>query len=451
MLHQRKHDISFLIIISILHLIWFGAGMFWQHFYNGDSYEYIYLAENMGKGYYYGANPLLPVNDFRLTLRTPVYSALILICYTLFGYSNWIILLLQNVLSVASCYLIRDTFHKIGQTNKYDWLYTLFLALYPAQMFFATTLAPDTLLQFFLMLYFRQLVLSLLRPKRTKYIILMSLWLVLATLTKPVVYPFLFLHLLYALWYCIRWRSLLPVAAGMFPLLIMLGYGLWNQQRTGLFHISSIQSTNLLHYNAKYFLAWKYGHAYADSVSRAQKAAQNTLPDLKQQYEYASKEADAIIKSHLFSYSLFHLKESIRFFVEPGKSELDLYTGHLGYDFDPKAPNFYKSYREKGVSGAWDYLKSYPWLPLLLFIFLLNIVRVIGGILFFCNKRIPLAVRLCVTLYILYFAIITGPVANARYFLPVLPVLSGAAVLGFTGWRNNLKKGDKEELYAIHQ
>ncbi len=444
---MNRKTVIFLFIIVLLHAFWFGAGMLWQHFYNGDSYEYIYLADNIKHGHYYGANPLLPLNDFRLTLRTPVYPLLLLICYTLFGYTNWVILLLQNIFSIASCWLIRDTVLKIKPATDYTWLYTLFLAFYPAQMFFATTLAPDTLLQFFLMLYCRQLVLSL-QTKRGKHIAYMSLWLILATLTKPIVYPFLFLHLLYALWYCFRLRSPIPVATAALPLLLMLSYGIWNKQRTGLFHISSIQSTNLLHYNVHYFLAWKYGPTYADSLIRVKKAEQNALSGLKQKYEYASREAGSIIKAHLAAYSIFHLKESARFFIEPGKSELDLYTGYLGYNFDPKAPNFYKSYRERGITGAWDYLKTYPWLPLVLLIFLFNLLRVLGGILFFFQKKIPFPIRLCITGYILYFAAVTGPVANARYFLPVLPILSGVAVLGYACWWDQRKSKKTEQAHA---
>jgi 4-amino-4-deoxy-L-arabinose transferase-like glycosyltransferase len=446
--YQRKHDTSFLLIVILLHLVWFGAGLLWQHFYNGDSYEYIYLAENMAKGRYYGANPLLPVNDFRLSLRTPLYSVLLLACYTLFGYHNWIILLLQNILSVASCVIVKNSFERIAPSGRYRIFYLLFLAFYPAQMFFADTLAPDTVLQFLLMLYFRQLVLSLTGPKQVKHIVLMSLWLLLATLTKPVVYPFLFLHFLYACWYGLKHQWLRLSAAGLLPILAMMGYGFWNKQRTGLFHISSIQSTNLLHYNVRYFLAREHGPAYADSVMKVKKAEQNVLPGLKRKYEYAAQEANAIIKAAPVRYGIFHLKESARFFAEPGKSELDLYTGYLGYNFNPEAPNFYRSYREKGIQGAWQYLRSYPWLPLLLLIFFFNIARLAGGILFFFHKGIPLSLRICITLYILYFAVITGPVANARYFLPVLPVLSGAAMLGYSAWIERRKNRKQKDTYA---
>jgi hypothetical protein len=433
----------FIVIIIAMHLAWLLAGMHWGRFYNGDSYEYIYLAESISKGHYYGANPVMPVIDYRISSRTPAYPLFLLTFYTLFGKSNIIILLFQNLLSVASCCIILNTFQRISSFKKYSWVYLLFIVFYPAQMFFATTLAPDTLLQFFLVLYFRQLVLSIYEPKASR-IGYMSLWLILAIMTKPIMYPFLFLHFAFALWYFLRNKAKIVVFTGAIPILVIMGYGLWNKQRTGLFHISSVASNNLLHYNARFFLVSKYGEPYADSVVGGIKTKMESMNGLKQKYEYASHEATAIIKRDLLSYGLFHLRESIRFFIEPGKSELDLYTGYLGYNFNPKALTFYRSYKERGIAGGWDYLKSYPWLPLVLLVFFFNLIRVAGVFLFIFNKSLPLSFRVLSTIYVLYFAAITGPVANTRYFLPVLLVTSAMATIGYAGWFERMKNKKRQ-------
>jgi hypothetical protein len=433
----------FIIIILAIHLVWFLAGMQWGRFYNGDSYEYIYLAESISKGHYYGANPVMPVIDYRTSSRTPAYPLFLLTFYTLFGKSNIIILLFQNLLSIASCCIILNTFQRIGSFKKYSWIYLLFIVFYPAQMFFATTLAPDTLLQFFLMLYFRQLVLSIYEPKASR-IGYMGLWLVLAVMTKPVMYPFFFLHFAFALWYSFRNKFKMAVVIGAVPILILMGYGLWNKQRTGLYHISSVENINLLHYNTRFFLVSKYGEPYADSVVGGIQKRMESMSGLKQKYEYASHEATAIIRNDLFDYGLFHFRESLRFLIEPGKSELDLYTGYLGYNFNPKALTFYRSYKERGIAGAWDYLKSYPWLPLILLVFLFNLVRVAGLFLFLFNKSLPLALRVLSTIYVLYFAAITGPVTTTRYFLPVLLVMSAMATIGYAGWIDKMKNKKRQ-------
>jgi hypothetical protein len=433
----------FIVFIVAIHVVWFLAGMTWGRFYNGDSYEYIYLAESISKGHYYGANPVMPVIDYRISSRTPAYPLFLLTFYTLFGKSNIIILLFQNLLSIASCCIILNTFQYIGSFKKYSWIYLLFIVSYPAQMFFATTVAPDTLLQFFLMLYFRQLALSIYEPKSSR-IGYMSLWLVLAVMAKPIMYPFLFLHFTFAVWYSFNKKWKITMLTGAIPLLVIMSYGLWNKQRTGLFHISSVESNNLLYYNARFFLVSKYGEPHADSVITGIKKEMESMKGLKQKYDFASHEATAIIRDDLFAYGLFHLRESIRFFIEPGKSELDLYTGYLGYNFNPKALTFYRSYQEKGIAGAWDYLRSYPWLPLVLLVFLFNLIRLIGAFLFMFNKDVPLSLRILSAIYILYFAAITGPVANTRYFLPVLLVLSAISTIGYAGWIEKIKNKKRQ-------
>lgn len=426
----KSNKTTLIIIIILLHLLWFAGGMCWKHFYNGDSYEYIYLAENIKHGWYYGANPAIPVNDYNLSARPPVYALLLLISYSLFGMHNLPIFILQNILSVFSCCLILDTFQRLYPGTKRNWLYVLFLAFYPAQQYFATMLLPDYLLQCFLMLYFRQLTFSIPQPN-LKRIMWMSFWLILATLTKPIVYPFLILHLLYALWYSYKMRKALLLLAGMIPLLSLIGYGFWNKSRTGLYHISSVQTHNLIDYNLHNFLNYKYGAAYGDSTIQAINLQIQAKPDLKEKYEFADKEGKRILKDHAASYAFYHLKESIRFFIEPGKSELDLYTGYLSYYFNPDAPNFYKEFKKDGMKGGIRYLQSYPYLPLLLLVVLFNILRVIGWGLFLYNKRFSISLKLLSGIYILYFAAVTGPVANTRYFLPVLLILSSLSALGW--------------------
>lgn len=442
-----KSGRNILLVLILLHLCWFVAGLCWRHFYNGDSYEYIYLAENIKHGFYYGANAALPVIDYQFTSRPPLYSLLLLVSYAVFGVTNIPIFILQNILSIASCWMIYDIFNKLFPSRKYVWMYMLFIALYPAQLFFATTLTPDTILQFFLMLYCRELLLSFTSPKRSR-ILFMSLWLILATLTKPIVYPFLFLHFIYSFWCFFKTRSVSVMLIGILPLAMLTGYGFWNKSRTGLYHISSVQSHNLLNFNARAFLIFKYGQAYSDSVLDQANLELDKRVGLKAKYQFADSAAKKIIRNDLWSYGLFHMKESARFFIEPGKIEIDLFTGYAGYYFHPEAPNFYKSLKESGIAGAWNYLKSYPYLPFILLVILFNFLRIAGWILFLLNRNYKLPLKIFSSLYILYFAAITGPVSNTRYFMPVLLIMSAFSMLGFAGWIEKRKARKQKHSYA---
>lgn len=429
-MHQRKYDTRFLVIICILHLIWYAAGLLWQHFYNGDSYEYIYLADSIRQGHYYSGNPALPINEYKQSLRTPVYSLFLLLFYNVLGYKSWLIFLLQNAISVSSCYITFRMFSRLHSSRRYYWLYLVFIAFYPAQMVFSNMIVPDILLQFFLVLYLKALEQSF-RRFRPGLLLEMSLWLLLATLTKPIVYPLLLLHLLFALGWAIRQWKAIAIAWGLLPLLAMAGYGFWNQQRTGFFHISSVQSVNLLEHNMNRFLEHHYGKAYADSVIGLERKKIAAMPHLKEKYSYAATQTSVLLKKDLLPYALFHARESLRFFVEPGKSELDLFSGSLTYHQLVRKENFYSSYQKDGIAGALRYLSQFPLFPLVLLTILFNILRLVGWVLFLRNRKVPVYLKVAFSLYLLYFAVITGPVANTRYFLPVLPLLSGMAAIGW--------------------
>jgi len=431
------------MVLILLHAFWFVGGLCWQHFYNGDSYEYIYLAENMKNGFYYGANKLLPLVDYRLTSRPPLYSLLLLVSYQLFGPGNLPVFLLQNILSVISCKLILDVFRRLYPAPGYSWIYLLFIACYPAQLFFATTLTPDTILQFFLVLYAREWLLGADRPQAAG-MASMALWLVLATLTKPIVYPFLLLHLLYACWCAFRERAVSLAAIGLLPLLALTCYGFWNKSRTGLYHISSVQSHNLLNFNARAFLIYKHGQAYSDSVLARANQELDARQGLKAKYEFADRYAKKIIGAEPAAYAMFHLRESARFFIEPGKIEFDQFVGQYGYYFRPEAPNFYRSLREHGLRGAWRYLEAYPYLPVVLLVVCFNLLRLLGWLLFLCSRRYGRRLKFLSGVYILYFAAVTGPVANTRYFMPVLLVLSAISMLGFADFIGRRKAARKK-------
>ena len=444
---MHKRNTKVLLSIVMLHIIWFATGMMWKHFYNGDSYEYIYLAENIKHGLYYGANALLPVVDYGMTSRTPLYSLLLLINYSIFGLNNIPVLILQNILSVASCVLIYDVFQRLLPTQKKSWIYLVLIAFYPAQLFFPTMLVPDTLLQFFLMLYFKELLLSFEIPA-SKRMARMALWLILATMTKPIVYPFLILQVLYSLWYFYKTKHIIVVLLGIIPLASLVGYGFWNKSRTGLYHISSVQSHNLLNFNARSFLAFKYGQAYSDSVLEIANKGLDERKGLKAKYEFADQAAKDIVKHDLVSYAFYHLKESVRFFIEPGKIELDLYTGQATLVFNTKAPNFYTELKKDGIKGAWNYLQGYPYLPFILLVIFFNFLRIIGWLFFLFNKRYSLVLKVFSSIYILYFAVVTGPVSNTRYFMPVLLIMSALSMLGFAGLIDKRKAKKQNAIYA---
>ena len=449
---QLASEKKWLILIACYHMLWFLGAVCWRHIYNGDSYEYFYLAQNLKHGFYYSGNPALPVKDIEVSLRMPLYAWFLSFIQFVFGPYNLIVLVFQNILSILNCWLVYRFFKRFFQFKKYTWIYWIFIMGYPAQCLFANMIVPDIVLQLFLLLYVNNWLLYE-KVKSGKHFWLMSLYLILAMAVKPVVYPLIILHFVYSLWQVFRLRKVRFFFAGIIPLLLILSFGFWNRERTGIYHISSVQPHNLIDYNIYTFHVAKYGTGAADKMKRKAHAIIDREPSYATRYAKAEALAKDTIKSNLASYALFHLGKSLRYFIEPGKSEMDLFTGYTTYLElkDSSRLNFRKSLEHTGVSGAWQYFLSYPYWPLILLIVLINCLRFFGFLYFFFDRKNPFVLRLIIFLFVGYFAVITGPVSNyTRYFLPVLLFVSVCSAMGYAALWQQWLKPKLKNIYREH-
>ena len=100
MKHTGKADFRFFAVITLAHLVFFVLAMHFSRIYMGDSYEYVYMALNIRDRFdFYAANPALPVMLKNYTLRPPGYSLFLLLVY-LFTVNNWVVIVLQNLLTL---------------------------------------------------------------------------------------------------------------------------------------------------------------------------------------------------------------------------------------------------------------------------------------------------------------------------------------------------------------
>jgi len=409
----------------------------WKKPYSYDSVEYIQMAQNLQQGLYYSGNAALPLTEHYMTLRPPVYPAFILSVWTLFGTHTWIILLLQNIMSVATGFLVRNMFLRWFPKQRDQWIYWLFIILYPMQMVFANMIFCDVLFQLFLMLYLGRL-LRFLQDKRQQHYGWMALWLIAGVFTKPILYPFLIVHLLFALIFTITMKKGAILITAAVPLVLVLGYGYINQARTGIYHISSVQSYNLLEYNLTDFYRFRYGPEVAAGKMDVIKKELDNANNFPEYYERSAAIAGEKIKAEFIAYSLFHAWKSVLIFFDPNKLEFDIFSRRFHY-INNYQESFATKLRTGGWRGAWSYLKGYPFFLLLILTPVTGFFRLTGFILFACNRRFPLKIRIALVIFVGYFAFITGPVANARYFLPMLMVTSACSWISFStlwqGWK----------------
>ena len=420
-----RKNLIFLSVMALVHLIYFLLALHYTRIFMGDSFEYIYEAVNIKRYFFfYSGSPVLPITPDYMTQRQPGYPLFLLSVY-LFTINNWIVIVLQNLISIFNICYVRHVLRKIGLTEKSDWLLLILLIAYPSQFINANTIAPD-------ILYFGNFI-RLWQTKALKYAVYMSLALVGGFMIKPVLYPFAIPHFIIVLTCFIAWKvkTQRAVLIALIPLISVFMYNYANLTRTGKFHFSSNQAFNAVYYFFTYYNHTR-GPEYANNFLQTERARINEIQDYKEKYEYANERGMTLLKQNFFPYMLFHLENSARIFIEPGKAEMDLFTGRLTYGklYSKQPLGFYATWKEKGISGMPGYFSENPSMAFVIIVLIFNCLRLIGIVLFLRLRSIPLAIRLFVALLLCYFALAAGPIANTRYFLPVSLLAIGSGTMG---------------------
>ncbi len=422
----------FLLLISIPHLIFFGYKLiFGSYFVAVDSIEYMQMAENIYQHFsFYIGDLSIPINPEFYTKRPPLYSIFILIA-SLFLHSKALVLILQNILSIASICITKRMFEQhYGQTNK--WVTYAFTLTSMSNFIYANLLMSEILFQFLvtLLMYCAHQLLT--HHKRTTLISYQTVF-ILLLLTKPVFYllalPNLILTYLFARKTNIRFGTLTAIL----PLLAIIFYVNWNHQRTGSYDYSSIQHINLRDYNLNYFHTYKYGAEHAREINvaiKTQGAAQSTYAEKVQITKQVA--LDHMLKDWT-SFIPFHTIGMLKFFIDPGR-----YDFFSFFQEQPKRMSevgFLRHLNEGGITGALHFLGTQPlFIIALLFITLIfNSCKFFGFVWFWLyNYKTASFTHWIMGLLILYMAVITGPLGAARFVIPILPLYLFFAIYGFS-------------------
>ncbi len=429
-------DKLFLGIIIFTHLFFLLLACYFKKIYMGDSSEYIYEALNIKNlFFFYSGNPAMPIEPELMTQRQPLYPLFLSYIY-LFKINNWFVLIIQNVLSIFNIFYCRKIILKFNFKKQYDWLLLLLIITYPAQFINASTIAPDILLQTFTLIYFGSFI-SLIQFKQPKYAIAMGFALIAGFMVKPVLYPFVLLHIVMLIVYAVYNKLKLQriVVIALIPLIGVLFYNYWNYTRTQKFHFSSNQAFNAIYYYYP-FISTTYGADSANKFLLKERAIIASIPQYRYRYDYANDRGMQLLQQNYIAYLLFHIKNSIRIFLEPGKGELDLFTGKLTYSqlYSKEQAGFYYLIKTKDWSGLFRYFKTnFSIIPVFI-VLLFNCLRTIAFVYFFFNKNMSFLVRLFLFTLVSYFAIAAGPIANTRYFLPVSLLVIFAATLSLSNF-----------------
>jgi uncharacterized membrane protein (UPF0136 family) len=425
----------FFAITVAAHIIWFAIACACKKIYMGDSMEYIYEAVNIKNGFFYSGNPAMNIIPEYMTQRQPLYPIFLYLIYCFIG-NNWFALILQNIISIINILYIRRVFVKFGNSAPFEILFLLMTLLYPAQFVNSNTIAPEILLQFFTALYIGNMA-EWINTRKPKSISCAPVFLIGGLLTKPVLYPFILIHALfscYLMWHQkkVIWYNILSI---LLPIIIVIAYNSCNYERTGKFHFSSNQAFNAIYFYYP-FVRSEFGIDSANRFISAERKIYDSYPVYRDRYNYANHRGVVLLSQNARPYLWYHLWNSIRIFIEPGKAELDLFTGKLTYRtlYSKQSGGSFAMAKRNGWGGIVRYLNENPSVFIVFLVFLGNLFRTIGLLLFFKMKNIQGPIKIFFGAILLYFAVAAGPIANTRYFLPVFLIAVGCSCVGYSNF-----------------
>lgn len=400
----------------------------------------------------------------------PLYYFFTASILTIFPY-EWVIFLIQDLLVSISAVLVykigliifiphlsqnnSDYFEKgegFSFVNKGEkiafWSAALF-GIEPYLSFETNTLGSDILGLFFFT-FFVYFFIKYLKFGALKNFVVSSIFLGLATLTRPsalfmplVIFFLLIVFLILARESALRILKHFLIFTAIF-LLFIIPWMLVNKASYGEFVFSRLSKVNFYPYNAATFIAAKEKISFGEArMMLEEKARQETKKTGEPLDDYYSREARKIIFSDPVFYAKLHLIKSVPFLLQPG---YEIMMHGYGAPYKPDRPDLTLLFMQKNFSAILKFITNIDivtalYLAGLLFWGILNILLIVAFIKSFKygffygtrstveqysqyrsiekGERFVFLIFLFFILTIVYHALLYGTIAIARYRLPL--------------------------------
>jgi len=411
----------------------------------GDSKEYIKLAENILNG-----NGFTLSNDFLNyepeSLRTPGYPAFLAII--LFLFKNQIFISFIQIIMMAFCVVLVYKIALMFFDRKIALLSAIMMILEPSMSYYSSVVLSDTPAMFFFILALYVFLKYIKSEKNDIRLIFLSGFILgFTTLIRPIsqFLPFVFLLYLVAVFYKTQSFKIFLKASVLFIFGFLLMISPWMTRNYIIFGspaVSSISGYNLFMYNVSTYFAYKKNMDFSEVRDQMleESGFNNNRSELKEfkTSQELGKAAMKYIKEDPFGYAAYHLFKTLPFFLTDnfasiekiyfgGTSRLDHVniSGMIIRGQIKELGSIIKDEFKAADIGFFSKLFSVLFWSFIMFMSFFTI----GKELYFKNKEKILFVLFCGAL-IAYFAVLTGPVANERYRLPVEPFMFILASVG---------------------
>jgi hypothetical protein len=436
-MHQRTNLILTLSAILLIHLLFFTIRLIRSPVPLSDSSEYLHAATNLySQGTLYCGDLSDPIREELFTRRPPLYPLILGI--TVATGSGLPVFLLQALFSLLSVYLVTVMFSP-GQRspgNRFFLFLLILIIATPAEFIYANRIMAEVPLQLILVLmafcvyrYFGSPGTGASTHSGGRCVWVFYLLLTLGMALKPVLFPFVIPALLISVYMFARTKKVVWIGALIIPILWITTYSIYNLNRTGSAQYSSIQTANLVNYNFRYFVMAEEGSERASQAVDLLYDRCGTLQDYGEKNRCLSRGVREAIMKDPVRYALFHLKGSIRFFLDPGRFDLVTFFNLS----PPDSPGILQAMNQKGIRGAIRTLKAqgWGWIILLGALGISKVAKLSGFILYVFRGRSEIALRIFLVLLVGYLALATGPLGASRFLLPVELLIIGASLRGW--------------------
>ena len=341
----------------------------------------------------------------------------------------WLVLLVQDGLSLLALGTVLRWWARRARPQPRQWWGALALILtFPAQIIYANAVMSEGVLQIVLLALVVAVV-AFCQTGTLRHWAAVAGAVVAALLLKPVCGLLTVGVAAAGLVLGWRRRRFLLLVIGLLPLLVMTTYMVWNQQRTGYFHLSSIAEINLLHYNAAGVVRQLQGPVAEEKWVADVLRAANGQRDFTARQRLMQTRAAAVLFAHPWLYGRQHLLGMVAFFLDPGRFDIAEFMG-----LEPLAGGGLLAQVRAG--GGWRAIGKLPlgMLTGLILVLLANGARLLLAVRGFWRlgqgPMVWRTGRWAAVGLLAYLALLTGPLGAARFLMPAWPLLLGFALMG---------------------
>ncbi len=422
-LRFSKSETVFILTLFLSHACFFIYAVFWGNIYVGDSTEYILQSVNIKDHLNWYSGVFSEPYDLDLySRRPPMYGFFIFLIKLIYN-SDYLVLFFQSCLSIINFLGLMSLLKSYSfKTNIYIIL-TIFIIVYPSQLIYANLILSEILFQTFLFWAFYNFV-KFIKNSGNKYIFYYNVLIMLAALTKPVLYLFWIFNLVFMIYFFFKDRkNYSPVIYGLIPLTAVLIISFYNYKVTGYYHYSSLKHNNLYDLNSKFLLLNKLGEEKANKIFKSDSLRFDSIKDYSERSIEKEKTAITVINDNLTDYIKLHLKGMVIFFIDPGRFDIAVFFGKNNTSFGDSG--IYYIYLKDGFRGVLNYIFKLPFAVIvyLTIVMIINILMLVSIINFIFQKRTEPEIRIYFILIIAYTCILSGNIGALRFKIPLLQII----------------------------